>query len=675
MKTMIWKELRENVKWAVLAFLGLLFVEIYALSSAGGPSNNVSGFGLCSSAFLMVSAFGCSVIGAALGIVQILPELRRDQWAALLHRPVPRGVIFYGKAIPGLALYFLATILPLLASVCYVAIPRNLPCPFVPGMMIPSLSDLLLGVVFYFAALLTCLHRGRWFGTKGVIMLAVLPVFLLHVTAGNSLVVLPVVASLILMLAAWGALLGNGPIRSMPVLGRVSYALVALAGIQTALMLAAVCLDLVPRKTDQGVMIYCPRFEVAQDGQVFDRKESGDDLGELIDMNGKPVTDERYVGNDSQENLCDFLSFEADLKGEALSQDVWLRSHRRDARNYAMEVQGSYYDAEYWYILVHENYLVGYDKLSRRRVGFFDREGFKSPGNKPAPFPSFLWMSDYSGDNPLLFISGSRVYAFDFPERSMKIFCDAGKGAICSVVKFGNGYASRNLVAVALENEIRILDPTGKPLGAIPYPHDPERWGYLSISANKTMDRIYLQSQDTGLSSLPDFLDEFDLQGHLLQAYSRPVPTEPASASRWEDRLIEYSAPLGPILMMRLHGRFDLLGSSEMTPQIPSYYAYGQPGVLAGIALALAAVTFLWARNYGFSTGAAVGWGAFAFVFGPAGVLTFRLATDWPVRIRCPACGKKRAIEGERCPRCGHSWTLPEGDGTEILDAAGRGEV
>ena len=33
MKAMIWKEIRENFKWAALAFLGLVLAEIYALST------------------------------------------------------------------------------------------------------------------------------------------------------------------------------------------------------------------------------------------------------------------------------------------------------------------------------------------------------------------------------------------------------------------------------------------------------------------------------------------------------------------------------------------------------------------------------------------------------------------------------------------------------------------
>jgi hypothetical protein len=150
MKAMIWKEMRENFKWALLGFLGLLLAEIYALAGEQKSFSPQLGISLCGTAFLMMSSMGCAVVGGALGVAQILPERRRDQWAALLHRPVRREVIFFGKVATGLLLYFLATGLPLLASTWYAATPRNFPAPFVPGLMLPGASDLLLGVVFFF---------------------------------------------------------------------------------------------------------------------------------------------------------------------------------------------------------------------------------------------------------------------------------------------------------------------------------------------------------------------------------------------------------------------------------------------------------------------------------------------------------------------------------------------
>ena len=103
----------------------------------------------------MVTSFGCALLGAALGTLQILPELRRDRWVALLHRPVPRETILLGKLAAGLFLYLLAATLPFLASVAFVATPGQFAHPLVPGMLIPGLGDLLLGTVFWLPAVLS----------------------------------------------------------------------------------------------------------------------------------------------------------------------------------------------------------------------------------------------------------------------------------------------------------------------------------------------------------------------------------------------------------------------------------------------------------------------------------------------------------------------------------------
>ena len=69
---------------------------------------------------------------SSLASLQILPEQRRDQWAALIHRPVERATIYRGKAIAGILMYLFATIVPFLISVWYVSSPGHFASPFVP---------------------------------------------------------------------------------------------------------------------------------------------------------------------------------------------------------------------------------------------------------------------------------------------------------------------------------------------------------------------------------------------------------------------------------------------------------------------------------------------------------------------------------------------------------------
>ncbi len=160
MRAMLWKELRENIKWAVIAMIGLALAEIYGLYYFDPMNFNNRGITLCNPTFLMATSFGNAIVGLLLGFVQILPEQRRDQWAALLHRPVSRAVIFRGKAIAGLSLYLLATIPPFLLCLWLAATPGHFVAPFVPELMLAAISDICVGAAYYIEALVVALQRG-----------------------------------------------------------------------------------------------------------------------------------------------------------------------------------------------------------------------------------------------------------------------------------------------------------------------------------------------------------------------------------------------------------------------------------------------------------------------------------------------------------------------------------
>ncbi|MCH8966996.1 MAG: hypothetical protein IID43_04915, partial [Planctomycetes bacterium] len=84
MKAMIWKEIRENLKWAVLGMLGIAIAIVYSRSRSGWYSYWEGDASLCSANFLMIMTFGSAAAGVALGLLQTLRESRRDQWAFLI---------------------------------------------------------------------------------------------------------------------------------------------------------------------------------------------------------------------------------------------------------------------------------------------------------------------------------------------------------------------------------------------------------------------------------------------------------------------------------------------------------------------------------------------------------------------------------------------------------------
>jgi hypothetical protein len=381
-------------------------------------------------------------------------------------------------------------------------------------------------------------------------------------------------------------------------------------------------------------------------------------------MDGKTVTNEKYTGDASEDNFCQTIPI-----GPYIRDHYYAIKNWRSSAHYVWPVGENAYDTEAWYFLVRRNYLVGYDILSRRCLGLFDQQGFKSPGARPSPFSGVSWVPIFSNNGiPTLLVVGSKVYMVDFVNRNSSVLLDAGNDGIVDAGRFGvrpGAEETANRIAVTLGNKIRIFDGTGKPLFAVAYPHDPQRWNFIEITCNKVGDRVYLISEGSpngNHGGLPDFLDEYDGQGHLLRSYSHLFVAAAPFQPRWVDRLVEYSLPLGPLFLQGVLFKFQAY-------HIPIRESWRSVLLsLSGIGILLAATTFLWARKTGLSTASALGWAAVSFLFGPAGLLTFRLATDWPVQVPCPACRRTRPIDTDRCPHCAQGWALPERNGTEILD-------
>ncbi len=668
MKALIWKELRENFPWALLACFAMLLAEIYSVSAKFDPGS-ADGFSLCASLFLMATSLGCPLVGAALGALQILPEQRRDQWAALLHRPAPRGVIFLGKAIAGLLLYFFATLIPFAAATGYVAMPHEFPAPFVPGMMIPGLTDLVPGVVAYFAAILLCMGRGKWFGARGMAVLAFVGVLYLHVAAGWSYPILTLIALLLFAVAAWGAMLANGPAGAMPLAARISQAIVVLAGAQTALMLLALSAFHLAQSRNPNDYFFMGEFVILDDGRVIEMRGANPDEP-YSDLDGKPIE----LGPDESPNSF----FELPVAGPLFPLMLSGGEHRRNINRYAATIPIAPEAPEYWFLLTRDYYLVGYDKLSHRCIGFLDRQGFKPPGSHLVPFatPVAEPPGPWAWGSTQMLVSGSRVYLVDFSERSMNLVFDGGPSAVQGAALFGDNFNRRNFIAVAVDDQIRILDKSGNQLFSFPLPGQGRDFNWCSIGANKAGDRISVQTSQEdpnfpasrGYESYAANLYVYDAKGTLLHTYSM-AGHKPATFE-WSRGLPRYCVPPAAAVVSEIYSRFHP-GVVYYDPNwLPLFLPFQRPWtVLLVIASILAIAAFFRAWYAGLSLRSAAGWTAFTLLLGPAGFIAFLSLADFPVRIRCPFCGHKRAIRMENCPHCRQPWTMPQRNGSEIYDA------
>jgi len=309
----------------------------------------------------------------------------------LLHRPVPRSVIFFGKAAAGLLLYFSAATLPLLISAAYVAAPGQLAAPFLPRMFLPALSDLLLGAAFYFAALLMSLSRGPWAGRRGLLGLSLVPLFI-HQMTGEHLFLVPIGAVLALMAAALGAMKSNGLMRGRTLIERIGFVFVALAAVGVVVLLLDAGISALPSKdaSETPNSGYWDSVLTGGGEVLVEHRYDDGSVASLTDTNGKPISDNRDTESGNIRSLYRFTAVCDDFGLGSRFMTVNMENGLRDLRNY-VELMGTDSETpENWYRLVRENYFVGYDKLSRRCIGICDREGFHPPGAIPEPFKDQL---------------------------------------------------------------------------------------------------------------------------------------------------------------------------------------------------------------------------------------------------------------------------------------------
>jgi hypothetical protein len=671
MKAIIWKELRENLKWAALAFLCLLLAEIYALHTQGNSAGDSTGsVTLCGSTFLMVSVLGCALVGAALGAVQILPELRRDQWASLLHRPVPRGVIFLGKVVAGLALYLMATGVPLLVSTAYAAWPGAFPAPLVPGLLRPALSDVLLGAVFYFAALLAALHRGRWFGARGAISIAAIATLGCHLTGGWPFA-LPAFAALIFFGAGHGAMLG--PVSARPWAARLAFLAVTLTGAQAALIVCGALLQLLPQK--KGEREPYIDFAITKEGQVFIITETADQSSTtLTDTDGQPVTEPRDRDPESSRFL-QTLPF-ASRNGLESMLGVLEERQPRSSQRFVSATNWNFDGPEYWYLLRgRQSHFVGYDALSARCIGICDAEGFKKPGFPLKPFANEP-LSDMSASPPFLYWVGPRLFAFDFADRRVTPVFDAGSETIFGATRLPPNREESKYLVVALTSGLRILDDKGTVLRSFPYGHETEAAPQMEIASTDDLSRIFIKYSPNyytkDFDKMPTYLDVIGPDGGLQHTYQLPKNRTTRREMPVTTRLARLLLPPVPSLVATLATRGQspspTLWRSGFFGEIRGL-TNGELTALTGVALFLGLLEAFIAHRTHLGLRPALFRVAMSVLFGFAGLLASRLAAPHPARIRCPRCARPRSVQSATCGHCHEAWPPPPPTGAEIFES------
>jgi|GEM_PF-1520211 len=691
MKSLIWKEWRENLKWALLAMVALGAAEMYALYHTQYPGQldiyHTSGITICKKEFLMVTTFGSAAVGLLLGLLQILPELRKDQWAALLHRPVSRGVIFAGKVLAGLLLYALATVPPFLLSVWLAASPGHFATPFVPDMVLPGAADIGTGCVYYFAAIAMALQRDKWAGLKAFPVLAAL--HLSYFVTSNDLFYVVVEAAILmalaLLVAGWATMLHQEKLHARPWAGKAAFLAVVFYGACGMGDVAKSIFEAV------GPAVHSRNSEYyVSDKGVPLRVTTEDNVTvSVTDLDGKPFSDSQYQPGQVRSHLLYMNSFSSYI-GDSHGWHPWRFQPRyRDSRDFIWSLNA--YDHprfEQWFFLVNERSFVCYLVAENKAVAKLDARGFQPALAEPMPLPPECDWSEI-GDH-LIFPGGKSASFVSLPLRTSTEPPLPEPGPIfgVSTAYCQKGNESMAVFGMALSRGMAVYDRKGALLTTLPYHQDMDRWGQLEmgfIGAGNLAEHFYLIYQPSEWidkntrSSMPSYLEEMDVHGQVLHTWTLP-PLPPYHQSRnWKDFIAKrIQSPafffgnmgyqkIGAILGSKRLGN-DLarqLGQDRRQTREISLY-------VACLSVALAGITFLWARRVHFSQSRAWAWTAFVLLFNIAGFIAFRLASDWPRLVACPGCRSKRPIHENECPECGTGWPAPPAEGTEIMEHNAR---
>ncbi len=693
MNALVWKEFRENLKWAALPTLLIL-----------GPMGLFGAFPLMEKGTLFLVSLFAAGFGAVLGFLQVFFESQGDKRSLLLHRPVSRSRIFLAKVIAGLGLYLLALGAPFACAVALAATPGHVAQPFSGPMALPWLADSLTGVVYYFAGMLTAQREARWYGSRCLGLAAglccsflvwALPEF------WHALLAIVVLGGVVAV-AAWGSFLAGGADAPQPRLAKVALAVTMLAGLSALSFTAKVLLGAGQGTTEYG-------YGIDRQGRVLVTHWHEGRIRSVTDLEGQ-------VPHELQGKWLDDHALKEVTGSDGSAGDrsgPRTRSYRNLGRfllEFGNESTPGY---ERWWYVPGRGRLLGYDKDSKQFVGSFGPEGFCPPDEQPTErfrgellsvFSIFYvsWAEDF-----LAF--ADRVYAVDFRKRTVQTFFVPPAGErVLWASRWKDEQPDVKWAAVVTDQSVRVLDEAGSPVFSAPWVYDREQYQLRVVSRLEGPPRYrvryfarwYLELET--LESLPEYVVEYDSAGREVARHTLPprpeitgefyppIPavepsysqilfgpvTSPAEAAVFvgteRHLLADFRSSRGKEMWLLL--QFLVFTTTYFIPgagwnmRVEGGLVFGYTALMLLSAALCAMACFLLARRYSFSRARCLGWALGGLLFGPTGLLLMLAVQEWPARIACPTCRQPRRVDRDGCEHCGAAHAPPAADGTEIFE-------
>jgi hypothetical protein len=701
MKALFWKECRENLRWAVLALLALSLGLAYAWYHLSQQPAYVRLEQIWSSENLVLT-ISTPLIGLALGLLQVLPELRRDQWAFLVHRPASRTTLFFGKVVPGVCLYLLATILPLLGLAVWASSPNHVPAPFDFRFTLAGWASILAGLPFYFAGLLVALRPARWYGSRALPLLTALlapwaATFFWEFWQ-TALACFAIIA--VLALAAWGSFISGGeydeqtkPARSA--LGLTLYPAVLAVGLGLLMALIATYNALAPKplRNDSEERI---DWKMDTQGRVLVVTTKSDSREKeqitATDLARRPI-DSRVLENINQQHKfleLDYLFLKFPLGGNAF-QDGYYRY--TDPARYIQELTETLSDNQQtiWYYETGSRQVLCYDVHRHvvSIVGYLGPNGFSANREQAGHFEGLRpGLDGQVGAGYSLLRFPRTVYWYRTNSPTIGVLQAAsGQSGVAGITTLGmrDGRDRPNsALAIAADGHITVY-ARGKEPGDAPRklfttpvafaPADTDTSPGVHVAMTSDRSRFFFWYSPSGKSQ-PNHIVTVAADGHVLKMETIPPAPAEVDSRPPRRRFVEADpALLFPPATVSAFAFFAYLGHSLGWPSAAGFWntfdALGAIFFFSALNGLFAAV-FAWliSRRLGDNRRGQIAWAVGVFLLGGYGVLLLLALRAWPARVPCPNCGRQRVVNRETCEYCGAAFARPKRDGTEIFEEA-----
>ena len=670
------KELRENYRWAILLMLilgALLISEFKHLADIDPRLLDINLTSLLNTMSILTP-----FIGLIIGLAQVVRENRGDKWGFLTHRPVQRSTIFWGKAVAGILLYTAAVALPWIGALVWLSMPGHVPMPFDPRMALPGAADLLSGMVYYFAGLLTGMRDARWFATRALGIGVGLVCSIVCQAAGTFEWAAAFIAGGLLIngAAAWGAIVGGGGYETQPRIARAATGIAVGTGLLIVCLASFLILGLFVFGGDTGSQP--GRYSVDTDGNIVrDHFEDGR-ISAIDDQQGRPI--EKYKDPEVRDTSMRGV-VERSIGIRPFSLGVVpnsFRSTRRFFLDLLPEFRIESAELVRWYYVNRENLIAAYDSKTKRLIGWMGPGGFSAGADKPEQRFTHPLLDKNLVRQPLIAFEDA-VYRLSLPQRRIeKIFTpSAGESVLGAEGANSNDVSAYVSDARAGFDGIvttqRVLVQAQNGTVELSTPFESRARDYDEVTIYRA---VYAPDKPTFVWYTPYWVDRSQPAPQLVTKFNAGnsfvaryelQPFGSAPSMPWIAAPVFLAVPITVRAALAKpwligNGRVELSDGMSQSQLAASW-------LLSSLAsLGSAAVIFARGRKYAFTSGRLSIWTVLGFVLGPFGFLLMLALLDWPARERCPACGLMRVVTHERCEHCTNPFSPPQHDGTEVFE-------